>query len=150
MAVPVAAEPLVRKFRRFIKDDADLNTLLEAEENTDTFLYDCLVDAVDEINYFNEPLTEYTLSSFPSWYILRMTATLQYLIGNGIHSARNQFSYSDVSGIQVNDADQYGRYINLYNVLLAKQRNILTNFKRRLNIDDCYGGQESEYGEIWD
>ncbi len=149
MAVPVSAEPLVRKFRRFIKDDADLNTLLEAEENTDQFLYDCLVDAVDEINYFNEPQTAYTVLDFPSWFVLRQTATLQYLIGCGIHSARNQFNYSDGSGIQVQDADTYGRYINLYNVLINKQREILTNFKRKLNIDGCYGGVDSEYGDLW-
>jgi hypothetical protein len=50
MSVPSQYEPLVRKLRRYIKDEADINSLLETEENSDEFLYDCLKDALEEIN----------------------------------------------------------------------------------------------------
>lgn len=155
MAVPSTYEPWVRKMRRFIKDEEDINTLLEAEENTDQFLYDCITDALEEINWMYEPVTEYTMDQISDgttgipWVILRSGAVLQYLTGCGIHSARNTFSYSDGSGIQVQDADAWGRYINYYNTLITKYRDMVGHFKRKKNIDDCYGGQASEYGDLW-
>ena len=103
MAIPSEHQAYIEKFRAYIKDEADLNDFYQTEENTDEFLYSCLVDAVDEINYAGNPLTDYTVGDFPSWFILKITALIQYLIGTGIHSARNQFSYSDPSGIQVRD-----------------------------------------------
>jgi hypothetical protein len=66
MSIPVTAQPYVDKFRRYIKDEAAKNELLEAEENTDEYLYECLIDAVDEINTSGEPLLEYTLTTMPS------------------------------------------------------------------------------------
>jgi hypothetical protein len=139
---------LVDKLRAFIKDSALLNGLLEAEENTDLFLHSCLEDAVDEINYWNHPVTSYVMTSFPSWALLKNGSILQYLTGAGIHSARNTFTYSDGSGIQANDADAWGRYINYYNVLTAKYYRNLTNFKMRINVEDGYGGVHSEYANL--
>ena len=156
MPVPVAAEPWVRKMRRFIKDEESINHLLEAEESTDQFLYDCITDALEDINWSYEPTTEITMSQISTdttgipWVILRSGAVLQYLTGAGIHSARNTFTYSDGSGIQANDTDAWGRYINYYNVLTTKYERMVQNFKRKRNIEDCYGGQASEYGDIWE
>ena len=65
MAVPVEFEKYVRKFRRFIKDEADKNDLLEAEENTDEFLYECIVDTIEEINYVYEPQSSYVITDLP-------------------------------------------------------------------------------------
>lgn len=154
MAIPSEDKTHIRRFRRFIKDDADLNTLFEKEENTDQFLYDCLLDAIDEINITQMPTTSYKLldistdSSGIPWILIRMGATLQYLTGAGIHSARNTFTYSDGSGIQVQDTDTYGRYVNLYNVLITKFHRALSSWKINKNIDDCYGGVPSEYSNL--
>ena len=154
MAIPYEHKTHIKRFRRFIKDDEAINTLLEAEENTDQFLYDCLLDTMDEINFTGEPFTEYTLDSITTdnsgvpWIIIRMGATLQFLTGAGIHSARNTFTYSDGSGIQVSDTNVWGRYINYYNVLITKYKDILAGFKRRKNIENCYGGVHSEYNDI--
>lgn len=158
MAVPAAYERWVRRLRRFIKDEEDINELLEREENTDEFLYECIVDAIDEINWMYEPVTEYTSADITSgegattgipWILIRSGAVLNYLTGSGIHSARNTFTYSDGSGIQVNDTDAWGRYINYYNVLITKYREMVGNFKRKKNIDDAYGGHHSQYNDLW-
>ncbi len=148
MAISIEDQVLVDKLRDFIKDTALLNDLLEAEENTDLFLHSCLEDAVDEINYWNQPVTSYLMTSFPSWSILKSGAILQYLTGAGISSARNTFSYSDGSGIQVQDDDAWGRYMNYYNVLTTKYQRSLTNFKVRMNVEEGYGGVHSEYADI--
>lgn len=152
MAIPEEHSDLVRRLRRFIKDEEDINELITGEENTDEFLYDCLIDAVDEINYLNMPITEYTLTNIPTelpWIIVRMGATLQYLTGAGIASARNTYTYSDGSGIQATDTDAWGRYINYYNVLIPKYTKLVTNFKLNKNIELAYGGVYSEYNDIW-
>ena len=155
MSVPTKYSDEVRRLRRFIKDEKDINDLLEAEENTDQFLYDCLRDALEEINFMFQPITSYTLDQISAsngvpWVILRMGAVLNYLTGSGIHSARNTFTYSDGSGIQVGDADPWGRYINYYNVLITKYKDIVANFKRNLNAEAAYGGVHSEYNDIWE
>jgi hypothetical protein len=156
MAVPEQYQYLVDKFRNFLRDEKDINQLLEAKESTDDQLYENILDALEEINWTYEPITEYKLSDVSRgdtvgipWVILRMGATQHYLTSAGIHSARNTFNYSDGSGIQVSDTDAWGRYINYYNVLINKYREMISNFKRKRNIDDCYGGQGSEYGDLW-
>src|SRR6056297_3072778 len=128
MAVPAEYQALVDRLRRFIKDEADLNTLLEAEENTEVYLYECLQDSLQEINWTYKPVTNYGMSdvkfeaesSGVPWIIVKDGAILKFLTGAGIHSSRNTFTYSDGSGIQVSDADVWGRYINYYNVLVNK------------------------------
>ena len=64
VAIPDTAKAKVDRLRRFLLDDALLNRLLNAEESTDTFLYECLEDTIDEINMFMHP-TAYTLADFP-------------------------------------------------------------------------------------
>jgi hypothetical protein len=156
--VPTNFEPWVQRLRRFIKDEADINDLLEAQENTDYYLYECIGDALDEINWTYEPITEYTITDVRSgggstvgvpWIIVRSGAVLQLLTGTGIHSSRNAFTYSDGSGIQVSDSDAWGRYINYYNVLINKYKEMVSHFKLKRNIDDAYGGHHSQYNDIW-
>ena len=155
MAVPAADQQYVDRLRRFIKDEEAINTLLEAEENTDEFLYECLEDAIQEINWKYMPTTEYVFSdiSFTGnsglpWIIAKNGAVLKFLTGAGIHSARNTFSYSDGSGIQVTDTDTWGRYINFFNVLKSTYETMAKSFKLKKNIEDCYGGVASQYDTL--
>ena len=62
--IPDTAKPKVDRLRRFLLDDATLNRLLNAEESTDVFLYECIEDTIDEINMFMFP-TSYTIVNFP-------------------------------------------------------------------------------------
>lgn len=135
------------KLRDYIKDKPDLNKLLEDQENTDTYLEMCIEDALEEINEEYMPETSWTLNDVP-WSLIKKGSILQVLIGAGIGSARNTFSYSDGSSINVNDNDQWGRYINLYNVLISKYERSVQRYKKRKNIDGCYGGVASQYNNL--
>ena len=65
--VPDAYQAKVDRLRRFLGDNATLNKLLAAEESSDAFLYECIDDALDEINYTPPSTgTNYTISDFPS------------------------------------------------------------------------------------
>ena len=141
----------IQKFRRWIGDEEGLNILDQKRECTDEEIQDYLEDTVDEINYSHPPKTSYTVSTFPSFYLLKLGATLQYLTAKGILSARNMITYGDPSGISVQDTDKYGRYVNYYNVLITKYVNAVMNFKREMNVDSAYGGlgSEMDQGRNW-
>ena len=151
MAIEQANLARIAKFRRWIGDEAALNVLDQARECTDEEIQDYLEDTVDEINYSFPPQTSYTVSNFPSYYLLKLGATLQYLTAKGILSARNMITYGDPSGITVRDEDKYGRYVNYYNILVNKYYRAINNFKRERNIDGAYGGLGSELdqGNTW-
>lgn len=139
----------VNRLRRFLGDTESSNTLLADKESSDLFLYEAIEDALDEINLVGY-LTTYTLANFPSWVLLRQGAVLNVLTGKGVLSARNMLTYNDSGGITVHGEDVYGRYINYYNVLIAKHRQQVMSFKISTNIDSGYGGIASEYAQFWD
>ena len=146
-AVPEADQVYVDRLRTFINDTAALNDLLEAEESTDLYLYHCLQDALDELNYEITPssVNYSTLAAVPSWNVLKMGATLQVLTGKGIGSSRNTVSYNDSGNLQMKDQDVFGRYINYYNILVAKHLRAAQAMKLASNMDDAWGGSASEY-----
>ncbi len=147
--IPDAHLPYVERLRRFLGDDTQLNTLLQVEESSDLFLYEALLDTIDEVNLAMFP-TDYTLDNFPYWSILKLGAVLQVLTGKGILSARNTLTYRDSGGVTVQDYDVYGRYINYFNILITKYREKIFNFKRSVNVDAAYGGVYSEYANFSD
>lgn len=140
---------LVDKLRDFLRDRAELNTLLEREESTDQDLYQYLLDGMDYINSEVGFQTSYTISSFPSWKILRDAATMQMLLSAGIGSARNTLTYNDSGGITVQDSDVYGRYVNYYNMLTNVVRTAVTNFKVQYNLENGFSGVESAFSTVW-
>ena len=145
--IPYGDQLYVNRLRKFLNDTAGLNTLDGAQEAADIDLYHYIQDALDEINYEYPPttITYKTIQDVPSWNVLKMGATLQYLTSKGILSARNTLTYRDGGGVTVQDMDRYGRYINYYNVLINKYLRGVTNMKLGGNIDAAWGGVPSEY-----
>ncbi|MCK5613635.1 hypothetical protein KAR91_67845 [Candidatus Pacearchaeota archaeon] len=152
MAEPTVPEQYlskVNRLRRFLNDTVSSNALLDGVECSDLYLYECIEDAVDEINFVGM-LTSYTIDTFPSWVLVRTGATLNVLIGKGILSARNTVTYNDSGGVTIHEEDTFGRYINFYNILIGKYRQQVLSFKISTNIDNGYGGVASEYAQFWD
>lgn len=57
-------------------------------------------------------------------------------------------SFNDSGGITIREHDEYGRYINYYNVLINKYVRGVTAMKQNDNINNGYGGVASEYGYL--
>lgn len=148
--IPHEAQLYVNRLRKFLGDTEALNVLTGEKESDDNFLYDCITDALDEINNEFMPVTTWTLSTMTSWNAVKLGATIQVLIGKGILSARNTLTYNDAGGITVADYDKYGRYINYYNILINKYMRTVQSIKLSHNIDSCYGEVASEYAEEFD
>jgi len=147
--IPTAEVPYVERLRRFLQDEAVLNTLDQVQESTNVDLYFALQDTLDEVN-MTPPLSIYTTLNEVPWFILKLGATLNILISQGILSARNILTFNDTGGIQVSDIDKYGRYVNWFNVLIAKYQRALTSWKITKNVDGAYGGIGSEYEYLGD
>ena len=145
--IPVADRPYVNRLRRFLQDQDILNTLDRVQESTNVDLYFAMQDVIDEVN-ITPPETTYSAFTEIPWILLKLGGTLNVLVSQGILSARNQLTYNDTGGIQVSDVDKYGRYINWFNVLIAKYQRTLMSWKLTKNVEQAYDGIPSEYGEL--
>ena len=150
MAVPAAWQSWVDRFRRYINDTRALNFLFRnvsdsGHESADDLLYELLEDSLDHFNNSIGYPTTFTVGTWPSWDLVKKGAVLQYLTSKGILSARNTLNWSDPSGLNIRDQDQWGRYINYFNVLVSKYYQNATNIKVAANINACYDNVESEY-----
>ena len=144
--VPEEANKYVLRLRRYLEDFTESNELLGVEESTDLELFNALIDTWDQVNNEFEPVDLHTshFSRIP-WSILRQGAVLNVLVSQSILSARNVLSYNDSGGITVKDQDVYGRYMALFNMLIAQYRRGAQAYKRLMNINGAYGGSHSEY-----
>ena len=147
--IPTADRPYVNRLRRFLQDQAVLNTLDQAQESTNTDLYFALQDALDEINVTGQVTTYSSFSQVP-WSLLKLGGVLNILMSQGILSARIQLTFNDAGGIQVSDIDKYGRYVNWFNVLINKYQRGIIQWKITKNVDDAYGEVPSEYVDLGD
>jgi len=145
--IPTADLVFVDLFRKFLRDEVNLNTLEQVQENTDLELYHALLETLDNINSAYLPITTYKeFTDLPSWHMLALGATLNILTSVGILSSRNTLTYNDSGGVTVKDYDKYGRYINYFNILINKYAVAVQSWKYSLNIDNAYGdGIASEY-----
>lgn len=143
--IPFTDQLYVNRLRTTISDTATLNQLEGVQESTDAELYIAIKDALEEINEEYEPETTWTITDIPSWNCLKLGAMLQVLTNKGILSARNTITTNDAGGVTVQDYDKYGRYVNFFNILVNKYMRSVTSMKRRYNIDQSYGGVDSEY-----
>jgi len=139
---------VINKIRNLISDKEELNVLTNEEESTDERMMDYIEKSID---YFNTAgyTTSFTIKDFPNLGNLIDGTIIQILIGEGILSARNLLTYNDSGGVQVSDFDKYGRYVNWYNVLIAKYTQQVMEIKRSMNVEAAYGNIDSEFSEVW-
>jgi hypothetical protein len=144
----------VDSLRRYLNDTPQLNTLDEEYESTDDELEEYIKDALNDMNMNYDPITWWKLTDvvvepgetgYIPWNTVKLGAVLQLLQMKGIISARNTLIYSDAGGVQVNDMDKWGRYINYYNVLVTKYTNAVKAIKIRQNVTNAFGGYSSPF-----
>jgi len=145
----------VDRFRRYVGDIPQLNTLDKEIENTDDEITDYIKDAMIEINSNYEPRTGWSLAEIIvepndpgqiAWSTVKLGALLQMLTSKGVLSARNAITYSDAGGVTVSEMDKWGRYINYFNTLANKYERSVLQAKMRFNIQQAYGGTASPMG----
>jgi hypothetical protein len=135
----------VDRIRLYLGDFSTSNKLDGVEESSDIEIFNSMKDTLDEINYEFLPNSSYTIQTIPSFNLLQLGTVLQILTRKGILSARNTVTYNDSGGVTVQDLDKYGRYVNYFNVLIAKYQKGVQLMKIGKNVEAGYGGVHSEY-----
>lgn len=134
--------------RDYLRDHADLNRLLEfEEENTSLDLY--IYGALGLLNSIPPNVITYGIDNFPIPFLLIHQATLEVLISNSIVQARNDLTYNN-GGISVKEKDR-DRYINLINILERQLDRELKQFNRikiNVNVNSGWGGVQSPYAYL--
>jgi hypothetical protein len=133
--------------RRYIRDQAPLNTLLAGYETDDEGLDIAIELALSDFNTTAPVITNYTLKSFPSFIILLYGTVIQVLQSAGILQARNELDYS-AGGVTVQISNKSGLYASWVDRLLSQYEVKKTNLKVQINAGQAWGGIDSEYGLI--
>lgn len=146
-AIVAEDQIIIDLFRRWLGDYEEFNILEGVQENTDLELYQYLLLAFQQIAYDIQPVIGISdFKDLDSFNLLFKGAMLQLLVSKGILSSRNTLNYNDAGGVNVQDYDKYGRYINWFNVVVSSFYNDVKAWKVHKNIESGYGGVNSEYG----
>ena len=137
-----------RLLRLFLNDTPELNRLIRRQESTDEKLDLALALTIDDYIITPPPLGNYTLSTFPSLYLLIYGATIQVLRSAGILHARNDVVYNS-GGLSVRLWDKTALYQAWIRDFVSEYEGKKRNFKISQNIMGALAsGVISEYWMI--
>ena len=131
--------------RSYMKDDPQLNILLEGElQSSDNLIDLCKRMAIDDFNA-RAPLTDFTEEDFPNVTIL-LYGVLHHLTNSEAErQLRNQVTYN-AQGLQAGIDDKHQVYNNLAQYYKQMFEQKIQEFKRYLNMEDAWGEIYSPYG----
>lgn len=130
--------------REYVSDYAPNNYLIEGEEFSDTFITLCMELAVEEYNALS-PLTQYTLSTFPSKAVLLQGTLWKAYDGKAALLARNTFAFSD-GGLQVPVEERADLYSNIAAKFGQQFKDSAIRLKTNINMSEGWGCIKSDYG----
>lgn len=134
----------VQLVRGFTRDYPELNRLIAGEESSNRQIVWAILDTLDDWNT-TPPLTHFSISNFPSRYLLVRGSVISLLESIGLLQTRNQLSFSD-GGIQVgiNDKTPFiQRWLEMFKNTYEHKKE---RFKVAYNIETAWeGGINSEY-----
>ena len=137
----------VADIRTYIKDQPDLNILLEGDyQSSDALIGLSMRLAMSDVNA-TPPVTAYTVESFPNELIM-LYGTLHHLANSEAErQLRNQINYS-AQGLNAGIDDK----MQSYNALAAYYRSLFDSktkeYKVYLNTEAAWGGSSSPYESL--
>jgi len=131
----------VQEIRAYMRDYAELNRLIDGEENSDRMILWAIIDAVDDFNTTPPPLS-FSFDQIPR-SLLRIGTVIRLLESVMLLSIRNQLAYSD-GGINLN-LDKSGMLMQMRQMMEASWEQKKREYKISQNIAQGYGSISSEY-----
>lgn len=141
-----ALEELKIKIMMFLRDDADMNILLDDVEFSD-LEYRCAIDlAVSGYNVMT-PATAVDYSGVPEYVLFHWVAGL-LMRSNTFLQARNQVSVpTDNIGVIGLD-DKAGLYASMAQSLIGEAKQVGQKYKNQQNLESAYGCLPSGYAHV--
>lgn len=140
----------VNELRAFLRDDPNLNELLEGKESTDGQLKGAIADSIDDWNTTQPSLAAIDIKNHPSARLLIRGAAIEILSSAAIYYERNRLPYTD-GGISVDDKAKMQGYTTMISVLGDGPRGYeakKVGLKKTQNIAAGFGGVPSEYSGL--
>lgn len=149
-ALPKKFVKLVNMVRAHVRDFPELNRITAGTESSDRQIALAILEAIDDFNTTPPLIASANLSNFPSISLLIRGAVIFLLEGVGLLQTRNNLSYFDGTGVQVNVSDkgpQLLQWINLYTQQYEARKRRL---KQALNMQRALNGSglSSEYAYL--
>lgn len=127
------------ELRDFIRDKADLNTLIGELETGDTALAAAIDDAIDDWNNTPPLIARHTIDTFPSKSLLKIGGTVQVLKSVGMQMSRNHLTYSD-GGISIEKDEKTQLYQSWLDRFTQEWEKKKADLKTVKNLAACWGG----------
>lgn len=123
----------------YLRDQPELNRLIDGEETSDRMIAWAVIDALDLINNTPPFIGTYTCASFPMRSLLMRGTVISILESVGLLQMRNQISYSD-GGITVSASDKAPMIMQWIQMLRASFDDRLNRWKVATNISQAMEG----------
>jgi hypothetical protein len=129
--------------RELLRDRADVNSLLDGVETSDTIIGMCIELAADDFTNTPPLIGRYTADRVPA-NILVLGTLIWVLRSAGFLQSRNQLDYSD-GGISIRVSDKTSLYQSWIAQMMQEYEAKKLSHKKAVNASYAYGGIHSEY-----
>ncbi len=122
--------------REYMRDHAELNTLVEGEESDDKLIWSAIDFILDDFNTCPPPLSQrYVVANFPSYTLLRDGVVLELLQSAALLLARNALSYQH-GGTAVS-LDQHSTYLQIAQLMRSKYESDKVRLRVSINTQEA-------------
>jgi hypothetical protein len=135
------------RLRRYVRDYANLNRLFRAQEHSTDDLDLALDLTIDDFNSEMPPLGNWTISNFPSLWLLMHGGAIHLLESAGFLQARNELPYSS-GGVSVRTFSHGPEYRAWIQKFEGRYYSKMKSYKMGLNLTQGWGGVPSVYRNI--
>jgi hypothetical protein len=137
----------ISKCRSYIRDEPNLNALLNGVETSDTLIDFSLELALDDFNTTPPLIGNFQLTTHPSQSLILLATIIWIIRSAGILQSRNQLDYAS-GGITVAVSNKTPLYQAWIAAMMQEYEAKKANLKKAINAEQAYGGVSSEYVQI--
>jgi len=130
-------QSMIVALRRYLRDFAPLNRLIEGEESTDADLLTALLHCIEDING-TPPMTDYTLKGLLSYHqgkLILDGAACNIVESVILHYSRNEIRFTD-SGVSIALNDKSVALLRWYQLIKTEYEQKKKAFKIAANVED--------------
>jgi hypothetical protein len=141
---------VISRVRIYIRDSKELNKLLGNKfESDDTAVRQSIIDAINDWNISQPPLTPIDLRSHPAKLLLVRKACIELMKSAMIWHSREHMPSQD-GGTSADDHAKFSEYSQWIGMIESDYETKKSALKVSQNLAQCFGGLASEYSYGWE
>lgn len=141
---------VIQRIRIYIRDTKELNKLLGNKfESDDPAIRQAIIDAVNDWNISQPPLTPIDLRTHPAKLLLIKRACIELVKSAMLWHSREHMPSQD-GGTSADDHAKFSEYSSWVQMVEPEYERKKTELKVSQNVAQCWGGLASEYSYGWE